>query len=85
MFLKRQQATERLFTVLSQQFAVKKEDITKDMRFREELYADSLDIMELCEVLEKEFDIPKLSYEKIADIHTVEDLIYLVAPYSDEN
>lgn len=85
MFADRQKATERLFTVLSQQFAVKKQDITKDMRFREELYADSLDIMELCEVLEKEFDIPKLSYEKIADIQTVDDLIYLVAPYSDEN
>ncbi len=73
---------QKLSIIISQQFAIKQEEVIPEMRFREELYADSLDIMELFSVLEGEFDVPQLKQEQILDINTVGDLIDLIAPYS---
>lgn len=75
----------KLYKIICQQFAIDFEKITDETNFSEELYADSLDIMELCDVLEGEFDIPTITQDKIASIHKVGDLMRLIEPYYMDN
>lgn len=70
----------KLYKIISKQFAIKCEKITDETSFHDELYADSLDIMELCDILEGEFDLPTLTQDKIASIHKVGDLMRLIEP-----
>ena len=70
----------KLYKIICQQFAIKFEKITNETSLRDELYADSLDIMESCDILEGEFDLPTLTQDKIASIHKVGDLMELIEP-----
>lgn len=75
----------KLYKIISNQFGIEYGKITDETNFHDELYADSLDIMELCNILEGEFDIPTLTQDKIANIHKVGDLMRLVEPYYLDN
>ena len=58
---------------------VEPEKVTSDARFREDLEADSLDLVELIMSMEEEFDI-EISDEKAEELVTVKDAIdYVLA------
>lgn len=68
---------EQFKEMVAQYCDVKAEDMTEDMRFREDLKFSSLDFMSFLGELEDTFDI-EVEEEKVLEIHTLgEALEYL--------
>ena len=63
--------------LISSKLRIAESEITEDKQFFNDLGADSLDFVELCVTLEREFNI-KLSEEDTAKVKTVRDLYELV-------
>lgn len=63
---------DRLINLIGEQFNVEKKEITLDTLFKDDLNADSLDLVELIMALEDEFDL-ELEDEVVDDIKTVGD------------
>jgi acyl carrier protein len=61
---------EKVISIVSEQLAVPKEEITLQSSIIEDLKADSLDVVELVMELEDEFDvtIPDDDYEKLKTV-----------------
>lgn len=72
---------ERVVEVVMSQLAVKREEVTPEASFLEDLGADSLDTVELVMALEEEFglDIPDEDAEKIT---TVKDAIVYIKAHT---
>ena len=68
----------RLRQLIADIFECEEDDITVDTDFIEDLYADSIDGMELAIMLEEEFDIPNLTKEDFSRFHTVGDVVKFV-------
>ena len=68
----------RLRQLIADIFECEEDDITVDTDFVEDLYADSIDGMELAIMLEEEFDIPDLTEEDFSRFHTVGDVVKFV-------
>ena len=70
---------DKVFTIVSEQMAINKGEITRETSFVNDLNADSLDIVELVMEFEDNFDmsIPDEEAEKIKTIGQVVD--YIVA------
>jgi len=68
---------ERVKKIIVKQLGVKKEDISPNSSFVEDLGADSLDTVELVMALEEEFEteIPDEDAEKISTVQNVLDYI----------
>lgn len=66
---------EKLTELLSEQFSVEPDTITKETSFVDDLGADSLDLVELSMALEEEFGVEEMAEEDIAGITTVGDLV----------
>ena len=66
---------EKLAAIISEQFGVEAESITKDTAFEGDLGADSVDIVELSMALEEEFGVEEMSEEDLSGITTVGDLL----------
>lgn len=68
---------ERVINIIVEQLGVKKEEVTKQASFVDDLGADSLDTVELVMALEEEFDIeiPDEEAEKITTIQQAIDYI----------
>lgn len=64
-------------SIVAQYCSVKAEDITDDMRFREDLMFSSLDFMSFLGELEDTFDI-ELDEEQVLEVITVKDAIMLL-------
>ena len=69
---------EKLTELLSEQFSVEPDSITKETSFVDDLGADSLDLVELSMALEEEFGIDELTEEETSSISTVGDLVRLI-------
>jgi len=65
---------EKIFNIVVDQFNVDRESISNETSFKNDLNADSLDLVELIMALEDEFDL-ELEDENIEDIHTIHDVI----------
>ena len=79
---------EKTFKEVAERYcSVKAEDITNDMKLRDDLGLSSLDLMTLLGDLEDDMDI-KFGFSedesKLADIVTVEDAINLLKEYAEE-
>ena len=61
----------RLIDILSELFSAEPEDITPDTDFYDDLYADSLDMLELSMILEEEFDLTKRDIKAMSHYTTV--------------
>ncbi len=72
---------EKLKALLSQQFQIDEEQINPETRLIEDLGADSLDVVDLAEVVEDEFDI-EISDDMIENIHTVGDIVKCISELS---
>lgn len=62
----------RIIHIISEQFNIPTEDIKMETSFREDLNADSLDLVELIMALEDEFGI-ELDDDNLEKIETVAD------------
>lgn len=64
--------TERIIKLIAEQFNVNEEDITLETSFKDDLNADSLDLVELIMALEDEFGL-EVEDEEVESIKTVGD------------
>lgn len=71
---------ERVQAIIVEQLGVDEAEVTRDARFREDLEADSLDLVELIMAFEEEFG-GEISDEEAQEIATVGDAI----DYIDQN
>ena len=65
---------ERVKEIIVEQLDVEEEDVTLEASFREDLEADSLDVVELVMELEDEFDM-EIADEEAEQIVTVGDAV----------
>jgi len=74
---------DKVFTIVSEQMAINKAEITRETAFINDLNADSLDIVELVMEFEDNFDmsIPDEEAEKIKTIGQAID--YIAANHSE--
>lgn len=63
-----------VFDILVDQLGVEKEKVKLDSKIADDLGADSLDTVEMVQVLEEKFDI-QIPNEDVAKIKTVQDVI----------
>ncbi len=75
--------SEELKTIVAQYTEVKAEDITDDMRFREDLELSSLDFMSLLGELEDTFDV-ELDQEEVLKVRTIGDAINMLYSLTEE-
>ena len=68
---------EEFKRIVAQYCDVKAEDMTDDMRFREDLGLSSLDFMSFLGELEDTFDV-ELDPEEMKDVLTIEDALKVI-------
>jgi len=64
--------TKKIIEIISTQFNINEKDINLDTSFKDDLNADSLDLVELVMALEDEFDL-EIGDEDVDNIKTVRD------------
>lgn len=65
---------EKIKTIIVEQFSIEEEQVSMETSFRDDLNADSIDLVELIMTLEDEFDL-EVEDEKVENINTVEDAV----------
>ncbi len=65
---------EKVLEVIADQFGLDVDELNEDLSFKEDLEADSIQLMELIMTLEDEFDT-EIDEEDIESIETVGDVI----------
>ena len=70
--------------LISSKMKLDESEITEDKSFFNDLGADSLDFVELCVTLEREFNV-KFSEEDTAKVKTVGDLYKLIESYTKKS
>ena len=65
---------EKMKEIIAEQLGVEEDEITLDTSFKEDLGAESLDLIELTMALEEEYDT-EIPAEELEDIETVGDVI----------
>lgn len=70
---------EKICELISEQFSVDVKDIAMGTSFKEDLGADSLDIVELIMALEEEFDLSELGDEDLEKLQTVGDAVNFIS------
>ena len=81
MTINREEALERVRSILVEQLGVDEEQVTEDASFQGDLDADSLDLVELIMELEDQFGL-KISDEDAQKIATVGQAIDYVTTHS---
>jgi len=76
--------TKKLIEIIATQFNVDAEDLTVETSFKDDLNADSLDLVELIMALEDEFDL-EFDDEDVEDIKTVGDAKSYIKRLIDED
>ncbi len=66
---------EKVKKVLIEQFGVEEDAITLDTSFKDDLGADSLDLVDISMALEEVFDLDEMAEEDVNTIKTVGDLV----------
>jgi acyl carrier protein len=79
--INREEALERVRSILVEQLGVDEEQVTEDASFQGDLDADSLDLVELIMELEDQFGL-KISDEDAQKIATVGEAVDYVTTHS---
>lgn len=66
---------KKIISLVSEQFAVEPESLSRNTAFIDTLGADSLDIVELTMSVEEEFSLPEVSEDDLHEIFTIGDLV----------
>lgn len=75
---------DKLISLLSEQFVVDIEKINGETSFRDDLNADSLDLVEMVMTLEDEFGI-EIEDEDVENIKTVNDAVEYIKDITGED
>ena len=78
-----QSINERVVEIIVDQLGVDESEVTMDARFREDLEADSLDLVELMMAFEEEFG-GEISDEEAQRITTVGEVVVLLQGAGDD-
>lgn len=76
--------TKKLLEIISTQFNIDQKDITLETSFKDDLNADSLDLVELVMALEDEFDL-EIDDEDVEKIKTVGDAVNYIKNIIEED
>lgn len=76
--------TQKIIQIIASQFNIDPDDITMDTSFKDDLNADSLDLVELVMALEDEFDL-EIGDEDVDRIKTVGDAKNYIKELVDED
>ena len=68
---------EKIRDMIASQFSIDEDNITMETSFKEDLNADSLDLVELIMALEDEFEL-EVDDEDVENINTVADAVKYV-------
>jgi acyl carrier protein len=74
---------QRAINIIAEQFNVVEENISEQTSFRDDLNADSLDLVELIMALEDEFEL-EIEEDEVDSILTVEDSINFIIKNKDK-
>ena len=66
---------ESLQGILGEMFSVEEDEITTETDFYTDLFADSLDMLELWYILEEEFELNDIDKAKMTDFRTVGQIV----------
>lgn len=66
---------ENLQGILAEMFSVEEDEITNETDFYTDLFADSLDMLELWYILEEEFELNDIDKAKMTDFRTVGQIV----------
>jgi acyl carrier protein len=77
MNVKRDEVFEKIAGIISGRLAVPRDDIGWDSRLKEDLEADSLDLVELALMVEEEYGVPVLD-EELGTFDTVGDVVEMI-------
>ena len=66
---------EKVVSIICDKFGLEESSVSKDTSFRQDLNADSLDMVELIMTLEEEFEIGEIAEADVAGINTVGDAV----------
>ena len=72
---------EKLQKLMADQFSIDEDEITMDTNFKEDLDADSIDIMELMMAVEETFDIGEVKENALEGMRTVGDVVAYIADH----
>ncbi len=72
---------EKLQKLMADQFSIDEDEITMDTNFKEDLDADSIDIMELMMAVEETFDIGEVEENALEGMRTVGDVVAYIADH----
>lgn len=70
---------EKIRGIICDQLQVDDDEVTPGASLRDDLDADSLDLVELCMQFEEEFDLPEIPNEDADKIKTVQDVYDYIA------
>ena len=70
---------EKIRAIICDKFGLDESQVTLETSFREDLSADSLDMVEVIMALEEEFDIGEISEDALAGIETVGDAVQFIS------
>ena len=76
--MEREEIFSKVVDVLVEQLGVEKENVKKDSEIMTDLGADSLDVVDVVQVLEEEFNV-KVPNTDIEKLKTVEDITNYIA------
>ena len=65
--------------IMCEKFAVDEDQVTMDTSFKEDLNADSLDMVEIVMAIEEEFDIGEIDEDAVSGIETVGDAVNFIS------
>ena len=69
--------TEKMKEIIAEQLSVDAESVTEACSFKEDLGADSLDVVDLVMALEDEFDV-EIPEDQVENIKTVGDIVKFI-------
>lgn len=72
---------EKLQKLMADQFSIDEDEITMDTNFKEDLDADSIDIMEMMMAVEETFDIGEVEENALEGMRTVGDVVAYIADH----
>lgn len=70
---------EKIRKIICEKFGLEEDQVTMETSYKEDLSADSLDMVEIIMALEDGFDIGEISEEAIAGIETVGDTVNFIS------
>ena len=69
----------KLRDIICEKFGVDESEVTPDTSFKEDLNADSLDMVEIVMAIEEEFDIGEIDEDDVSGIETVGDAVNYIS------